>query len=190
MWLVQGEMPGGPKDGSVIPRYAGHIATQIWMGSGARDCQILRCHPRTQWCLDLQEMYKNMTDDVRSRVDSTVLSRLAHIMHHHIDWALISAFVKRWQPDTNTFHFPFGEMTIMLHDVQYILGLPVEGAPIVERSDVASLRVDFQNFLGVGVAALVAKPGAIWDNGGYHVRPYMRGAWQRGETLISRCRVT
>ena len=41
-----------------------------------------------------------------------------YIMHQHIDNALISAFVERWQPDTKTFHMPWGEMTIMLYDVQ------------------------------------------------------------------------
>ncbi|XP_021854018.2 protein MAINTENANCE OF MERISTEMS-like [Spinacia oleracea] len=48
-------------------------------------------------------------------------------MAPHIDAPLISAFVERWQPDTNTFHLPFGEMTIMLHDVQAILGIPIDG---------------------------------------------------------------
>ena len=183
-WLVQAQMPGGPKDGSLIPSYASHIATQIWMGP-QKDRDVLKCQSRTQWCLNLHEMHSAMADDVRRRVDSTGLSGLVNIMHHHIDWALISAFVERWQPDTNTFHFPFGEMTIMLHDVQYILGLPVEGAPIVERSDVASLRVDFQNFLGVGAAAFVAKPGAIWDNGGVSSQAiYERCLAERGDVDI------
>ena len=39
----------------------------------------------------------------------------------------VQAFVERWQPETNTFHFPFGEMTITLDDVRQILGVPVEG---------------------------------------------------------------
>ncbi|CAI0399898.1 unnamed protein product [Linum tenue] len=30
-------------------------------------------------------------------------------MMHHLDMALLSAFVERWQPNTNTFHMPFGE---------------------------------------------------------------------------------
>ncbi|CAN0876836.1 Protein MAIN-LIKE 2 [Linum grandiflorum] len=38
-----------------------------------------------------------------------------------LDTPLLQAFIERWQPDTNTFHMPFGEMTVMLHDVWYIL---------------------------------------------------------------------
>ncbi|RYR53746.1 hypothetical protein Ahy_A06g028972 isoform A [Arachis hypogaea] len=44
-----------------------------------------------------------------------------------LDEALVSAFVKRWRPETHTFHMPFGECTIRLQDVAYQLGLPVDG---------------------------------------------------------------
>ena len=59
---------------------------------------------------------------------ATPLGRLPYIMHQHIDCVLISAFVERWQPDTNTFYMPWGEMTIMLHDVQRILRIGIEGS--------------------------------------------------------------
>ncbi|XP_072067044.1 serine/threonine-protein phosphatase 7 long form homolog [Arachis hypogaea] len=44
-----------------------------------------------------------------------------------LDEPLVSAFVKRWRPEMHTFHMPFGECTIMLQDVAYHLGLPVDG---------------------------------------------------------------
>ena len=43
------------------------------------------------------------------------------------DAALVSAFVEHWHPETNSFHFYFGEMTMTLHDVYFILGLPIQG---------------------------------------------------------------
>ncbi|CAI0382800.1 unnamed protein product [Linum tenue] len=49
-------------------------------------------------------------------------------MMQHLDTALITTFVERWQPDTNTFHMPFGEMSILLHNVHHILCIPVGGA--------------------------------------------------------------
>ncbi|OMP02689.1 hypothetical protein CCACVL1_02725 [Corchorus capsularis] len=55
-------------------------------------------------------------------VDRTGLQHLPSTMFQSIDPPLIFVFVERWQPDTNTFHMPYGEMTIMLHDVQHILG--------------------------------------------------------------------
>lgn len=47
-----------------------------------------------------------------------------------MDACLLSALVKRWRSETNTFHFFIREMSITLEDVFYILGLPVEGMPI------------------------------------------------------------
>ena len=46
------------------------------------------------------------------------------------DVCLITALVERWRPETNTFHFTFGEMTVTLEDVYMLMGLPVVGEPI------------------------------------------------------------
>ena len=66
---------------------------------------------------------------------ATPLGRLPYIMHQHIDSALITAFVEKWQPDTNTFHMLWGEMTIMWHDVQRILKVGIDGSLPTELAD-------------------------------------------------------
>lgn len=53
-------------------------------------------------------------------------------MFGQVDAALVNAFVERWQPDTNSFHMPFSEMKIIMHDVWHILSIPVEGRMIFE----------------------------------------------------------
>ena len=140
-WLVTGPMPGGPEDGSVIPSYRAHIAASIWEG-GDRD--VLVCRTRHQACSRLIEWADEFREAVpcsprayleRSReqvdigriVSASGLLELPRLSYTHIDAPLVSAFVERWQPDTNSFHMPFGEMSILLHDVQCIMGLPVEG---------------------------------------------------------------
>lgn len=45
--------------------------------------------------------------------------------------SLISALVERWRRETNTFHLPLGEMTITLDEVALVLGLEIDGDPIV-----------------------------------------------------------
>ena len=44
-----------------------------------------------------------------------------------LDRSLLTAFVDRWRPETHTLHLPCGEMTPMLQDVAYLLGLPIVG---------------------------------------------------------------
>lgn len=58
------------------------------------------------------------------------LSHLPGLMFARHDHALITAFVERWQPETNSFHLPDGEYTITLEDVHHILRIPCEGDPV------------------------------------------------------------
>ena len=58
------------------------------------------------------------------------MGRLQEISFRRVNRALISAFVERWHPETNTFHMPFGEMTITIHDVTQILGISCVGEPV------------------------------------------------------------
>ena len=62
----------------------------------------------------------------------------------------MSAFVERWQPETNTFHMPFGEMTITLDDVSTILGIPVTGKAVsVEQLSFERSKTLVEHGLGV-----------------------------------------
>ena len=119
-WLVSTPMAGGPEDGSVIPSYGGHVAAAIW---GGVERGVLRCMSRRKMCTALDQLRQSLLPETLAPIDQSGLSHLPGIMYEHLDWPLISAFVERWQPDTNNFHLPFGEMTIMLHDVQCIISL-------------------------------------------------------------------
>ena len=93
------------------------------------------------------------------------VSGLAHLrecMFSQLNNTLISAFVERWQPDTNTFHMPFGEMTITLHDVYFILGLPIDGLFVNSTSEKEDLVYTASELLGINVNDLLAS----WPNGG------------------------
>ncbi|QHO03282.1 serine/threonine-protein phosphatase 7 long form homolog [Arachis hypogaea] len=67
-----------------------------------------------------------------------------------LDEPLVSAFVKRWRPETHTFHMPFRECTITLQDVAYQLGLPVD------EHYVSSFLTDFHVYIDGG------RPAWVW----------------------------
>ncbi|RYR29360.1 hypothetical protein Ahy_B01g053759 [Arachis hypogaea] len=68
-----------------------------------------------------------------------------------LDESLVSAFVERWRPETHTFHMPFGECTIILQDVAYHLGLPING------QYVSGCLTDFPRFIEGG------RPPWVWE---------------------------
>jgi hypothetical protein len=72
------------------------------------------------------------------------------------DNCLLTALVDRWRPETHTFHFRWGEMTITLQDVACLLGLPLAGNAIGPSEAPGNWDVDmaarFNHMLPQGVA--------------------------------------
>ncbi|XP_065860031.1 uncharacterized protein [Euphorbia lathyris] len=118
-WVVTAPVDGGPVDGSVIPSFLGHVASRM-LGGEIRS--FLTCYNRSATCRDLCQWLSGASAELREMIERTGLSHLPHAMFRNLDTPLLTAFVERWQPDTNSFHMPFGEMTIQLHDVWQILG--------------------------------------------------------------------
>nr|GMD77056.1 serine/threonine-protein phosphatase 7 long form homolog [Ipomoea batatas] len=67
----------------------------------------------------------------RSVVLLDAMNTLQKLDSNSLDNPLISALVERWRRETNTFHLTVGEMTVTLEDVAYLLGLPVDGEPVI-----------------------------------------------------------
>jgi hypothetical protein len=59
------------------------------------------------------------------------------------DALLIAAFIDRWRPETHTFHFPVGEMTLSLKDATMLGGLPCAGQAMGPIDLPATWQADF-----------------------------------------------
>ncbi|XXG52629.1 hypothetical protein AAC387_Pa03g0907 [Persea americana] len=88
-------------------------------------------------------------------VHRTGLHHLGHLQKGKIDHALINALIERWRPETNTFHFVGGEATIILEDMSFLYGLPIDGKALTGPvwSTRAKLEETVLKQLGVKVDA-------------------------------------
>ncbi|PKA50956.1 Serine/threonine-protein phosphatase 7 long form like [Apostasia shenzhenica] len=54
-----------------------------------------------------------------------------------LDHRLLAALVRRLSLETNTFHLPVGEMIVTLQDIAVILGIRIDGNPLISHVHVA-----------------------------------------------------
>jgi hypothetical protein len=100
-----------------------HVSSAILTG---QERGVLRCQERTS----LLHHWK-LTKEQIALVEKAGFGWFRLVGSISLNNSLISALVERWRRETNTFHFPCGEMTITLDEVSLILGLAVDGKPVV-----------------------------------------------------------
>ncbi|KAK9990849.1 hypothetical protein SO802_025834 [Lithocarpus litseifolius] len=114
----------GPEDNSLLTQQPNHRLEAIWNGE---DPGPLTCRGRSKE-MAIITMQDNRVIDIVKLVG---LEGLFRAPSKGIDHCLITALVERWRPETHTFHFPHGEMSITLEDVEVILGLPIDGEVLI-----------------------------------------------------------
>ena len=77
-----------------------------------------------------------------------------------IDWPRITCRVKRWRPETHTFHVPVKEITITLRDVAIILGLHIH-EPAITGTCVFNVAELCGELLGVTPPTDILKGSSI-----------------------------
>ncbi|XP_058218437.1 serine/threonine-protein phosphatase 7 long form homolog [Rhododendron vialii] len=118
----------GPIDGSILVLQQQHRSKKVWDADRTRpdDCESMRIrqvesriHKRKQPSPAVMDLIR------RARLEG-----LCSVPFLSLDWALITALVERWRPETHTFHMRPGELTITLQDIEILLGIPVDGRPV------------------------------------------------------------
>ncbi|KAG5528943.1 hypothetical protein RHGRI_029562 [Rhododendron griersonianum] len=117
--------PIGPQDRSLLKDFRNHVATAIWGGTERKLLKTYN-HSRLLRKWELPKTNRRFME----KVTASGLLPLAGITYKYSNNVLLSAFVERWHPQMNSFHFRFGEMTITLDNVPYLIGVPVEGLAV------------------------------------------------------------
>ncbi|XP_030958450.1 serine/threonine-protein phosphatase 7 long form homolog [Quercus lobata] len=118
----------GPIDRSVLTEQVKHRFELLWNLGGQDLPGTMDCQSRHE---ELTLRGPMVDDCVLAIVTLLSLEGLHLVPSIQLDHALITIFVERWRPETHTFHLPYGEMTIILQDVEVIMGLPIEGEAMV-----------------------------------------------------------
>ncbi|KAG5036408.1 Protein MAIN-LIKE 2 [Glycine max] len=113
----------GPIDNYVLYDQDNHVSSAVWDG---HERGVLRCHEHTsmldQWKLTPKQI---------KLVEKAGFGHLRLLPAMSLDNALIAALVERWRRETNSFHLTVGELTITLEDVSLLLGLAIDGEPVI-----------------------------------------------------------
>lgn len=141
---LTGPFPGGPYDPSILKSFHCHIAAKFWHND---ERGILKCLNHGfkvgEWSFNLED---NEQSKFHGLIKDSGLISLVSCSYKFVNKVVVSAFVERWQPETNTFHLPFGEMSPTLDDVSVILGIPVIGKSVsckkLSNVDAANLLVE------------------------------------------------
>ncbi|CAN6200537.1 unnamed protein product [Urochloa humidicola] len=113
--------------------------------AGGEALHILR--PRThKGFLDMR--YDDRYTPLLERAGLDAISFLVRRGLPPFNSAALTALVDRWRPETHTFHLPFGEMTVTLQDCQKMLGLKIDGRPVIGPCRSEGWRARVQAFLG------------------------------------------
>ncbi|RXH69503.1 hypothetical protein DVH24_037287 [Malus domestica] len=110
--------PGGPTDTSLLKSFKSHVAAAVWNNE---ERGPLRCMSKWNTLKEWKWQDKQNNNTFRKYITESCLLPLLECTYRIVDKIVVSAFVERWQPETNTFHLPFGEMTITLDDVSNLI---------------------------------------------------------------------
>ncbi|KAJ3706132.1 hypothetical protein LUZ61_009837 [Rhynchospora tenuis] len=67
---------------------------------------------------------------IEGRLQKLGLIHMSKVPNANLDVSLLKALIEFWRPETHTFHFPIGEMTVTAEDVAFLYGLRTEGTPV------------------------------------------------------------
>nr|GMD39314.1 serine/threonine-protein phosphatase 7 long form homolog [Ipomoea batatas] len=117
----------GPFDSSLLTFQVHHRSESVWANQEYK-AQLSCVHYA-------RGAFRNMrmNDRVEELLRQSGFITITCLRHMKLDHHLITALVERWRPEVHAFHMPFGEVTITLQDVEVLLGLKIDGRPLIGK---------------------------------------------------------
>ena len=122
------KIKSGPIDGDVLWMQAKHVSEHVWNGEEDRKLHIRRAVPTYQGEEEIPE-------EIIPLLRQCGFYWIIKMGYLKINASLITALIERWRPETHTFHMRCGECTITLQDVSVLLGMCVDGAPLIGQTN-------------------------------------------------------
>ncbi|KAH1194145.1 Protein MAIN-LIKE 2 [Glycine max] len=105
-----------------------HVSEHVWNGEPDRKLHIRRAVP-------IYQGQEEVPEEIIHLLRQSGFYWIMKMGYLKINLSLITALIERWRPETHTFHMRCGECTITLQDVSVLLGLPVDGAPLIGQTN-------------------------------------------------------
>ncbi|KAH1228611.1 Serine/threonine-protein phosphatase 7 long form [Glycine max] len=118
-----------------------HVSQHIWNGDADRKLRMRRVIPTYQGI-------EQPLAEIIPLLQQSGLYTTIKLCRIKINGGIVNAFFERWRPETHTFHLMYGEATITLQDVSVLLGLPVDGNPLIGSTNIDGIDM-CEQYLGV-----------------------------------------
>ncbi|KAH1253962.1 Serine/threonine-protein phosphatase 7 long form [Glycine max] len=105
-----------------------HVSEHVWNGEPDRKFHIRRAVP-------IYQGQEEIPEEIIPLLRQSGFYWIMKMGYLKINSSLITALIERWRPETHTFHMRCGECTITLQDVSVLLGLRVDGAPLIGQTN-------------------------------------------------------
>ncbi|KAL5161667.1 Serine/threonine-protein phosphatase 7 long form [Glycine soja] len=135
------DVASGPLEDDLLWMQKNHISQHIWNGANDKTLKIRRATP-------LYNHREAPPEEIIPLLQISGLYLIMKLAQLKVNGALVNAFIERWRPETHTFHLKCGEATITLQDVSVLLGIPVDGRPLIGNTNIDWFEL-FHELLGV-----------------------------------------
>ncbi|XP_058222563.1 serine/threonine-protein phosphatase 7 long form homolog [Rhododendron vialii] len=119
----------GPIDGSLLTYQQSHRSHSIWANNG--EPPVDSKHLKVRRIEGRLKKLDPPSPPVLQLIRQAGFGGVIDIPFISLDLGLMTALLERWRPETHSFHLRTGEWTVTLQDVEVLLGLPVDGEPII-----------------------------------------------------------